>query len=99
MNINYLILMAVLLAGFGFLLLRYESLRKKIVNGIYLLCGGLALYVVESATHEQPFQNTLLAVVVLYLIPITIDGLVSAGKAIDFDRPIPENLIAKNVDE
>jgi hypothetical protein len=76
-------MMAIILAGIGILLLRNESLRKKGVNWLYLFSGGLALYCVETATHEQPYQNTLLMVVVLYLIPITIDGIMSSNQAVD----------------
>jgi len=78
MNLIHLILIAVLLFGTGFLL-HYESLRNKSVNWLYLFSGGLALYLVETANHDQPFQNTMLLVVGLCLIPITIDGLVSSS--------------------
>lgn len=83
--------MVVLLSGISILLLFNKSLRKRYVNWLYLLSGGLALYFIETTTHEQSFQNTLLLVVVLYLIPITIDGLLSAEKTIDMDQPKQEN--------
>jgi hypothetical protein len=86
MHINHLTLMAVLLTGIGILLLRNESSRKKTVNWLYLFSGGLAIYTVETANHAQPFQNTLLIVLVLCLIPITIDGIVSANKNIDTEQ-------------
>ena len=91
MNINYLTLMIVLLSGISILLLVNKSLRKKTVNWLYLFSGGLALYFVETATHEKPFQNTLLLVVVLYLIPVIVDGLLSAGKSIDVDHSMQEH--------
>jgi len=78
MNIIHLILIGILLTGVG-ILLSYKSLRNKSVNWLYLLSGSLALYFVETATHDQPFQNIMLLVVVLCLIPITIDGLLSSS--------------------
>lgn len=86
MTINYLTLMMIVLGGISILILRNEGLRKKSVNWLYLLSGGLSLYFIETTTHEQPFQNTLLIVIVLCLIPITIDGMFIDHKNIDASK-------------
>lgn len=80
MNINYLTLMMGLLSTICIVLIFNGSLRKGYVNWIYLFSGGLSLYLIETTTHEQSFQNTLLMVVALYLIPMTIDGFISNHK-------------------
>lgn len=86
MHISYLTVMAILLTGISVLLLRNAASRKNTVNWLYLLSGGLAVYTVETANHAQPFQNTLLLVVLLCLIPITIDGILSAKNAVDTEQ-------------
>jgi hypothetical protein len=80
--------MLALLGGISILLLRNESLRKKSINWLYLLSGGLALYLIETTTHEDSFRTTLLLVVGLYLIPIIVDGIVHSVKNLDNDHSI-----------
>ena len=91
MNINYLSLMVVLLVGISILLLLNKSLRINYVNWLYLLSGGASLYLIETTTHHESFRNTLLMVVVLCLIPITIDGLHSFKKNHDNDHTKHKN--------
>jgi hypothetical protein len=78
--------MVVLLSGISILLLFNKSLRNNFVNWLYLVSGGLALYLIETTSRQESFRNTLLLVVLLYLIPIIVDILVSAAKHIDMDH-------------
>ncbi len=68
-------LLIILLAGGSIFLIQDDLTRKKSVNWLYVLTGGLAFYCIESTTFGQPFQHTFLLVVALYIIPISIDGI------------------------
>jgi len=83
--------MVVLLLGISILLLLNKSLRINYINWLYLLSGAAALYLIETTTHHESIRNTLLLVVVLCLIPITIDGLHSARKHHDKDHSEHKN--------
>ena len=80
MDIGYLILMAVVFAAIGFFMLRYESLKERILVWLYLLSGGLALYSVETADAGQPLHLTALIALLLCLSPTMVDGLLALNK-------------------
>jgi uncharacterized membrane protein YqgA involved in biofilm formation len=67
-------------------MLRNQSLRRSYVNWLYLFSGGVALYLIETTTHQERFQNTLLAVVGLCLVTITIDAFFSAHHSLEVDQ-------------
>ncbi len=66
----------ILLAGMSIFLLQNELVRKKSVNWLYLLTGILAFYCIEKSHYGQPFIHTFLLVIALYIIPISIDGII-----------------------
>ncbi|WP_347986150.1 hypothetical protein [Methylomonas sp. AM2-LC] len=88
MNTSFLTLMLVLFCGVSILLIRNVAVRKKSINWLYLLSGGLALYLVETTTYQESLLNTLLLVLALYLIPMIIDGIVHSVKKLDDDHSI-----------
>ena len=67
-------LLVVLMAGGSIFLMPDTIARKKSVNWLYVLTGGLAFYCIESTTYGQPLQHTFLLVVALYIVPISIDS-------------------------
>jgi len=91
MHINYLTVMAVLLAGISILLLLNKSLRINYVNWLYLFSGAAALYLIETTTRNESIRNTLLLVVVLCLIPIMVDGFHSSKRDQDSDHSKHKN--------
>ena len=91
MHLSYLTLMIVLMIGISILMLRNQSLRKSYVNWLYLLSGGVALYLIETTTHQERFQNTLLSVVALCLVTITIDAFFSTKQALAVEASVKEN--------
>ena len=96
MDTNYLILMAVFVAGIGVLLLRHEPSRMLSVNCLYLLSGGLALYSVEMADADQPFHITALVALLLCLIPTTIDSLLSSDSTMGVGRIMRKNAVVNH---
>ena len=66
-------LLVVLMAGGSIFLMQDTTARKKSVNWLYVLTGGLAFYCIESTAYGQPLQHTFLLVVALYIVPISID--------------------------
>ena len=94
MDTGYLILIAVFLAGTGYLMRRYEPLRETIVIWLYLLSGGLALYSVETADAGQPLHITTLTALLLCLVPAMIDGLSQMMKAVNTSRILRKHMPA-----
>ena len=69
-------LLLILFASITILLLRNDVIKKKSVNWLYLLTGCLAFYCIESASYGQPFKHTFLLVIALFVIPISIGGII-----------------------
>lgn len=77
MNTTILTLMIVLFVGVAILLLKKNDLIRKCVNGFYVLCGILAWYTIESVDRSEPIYLSMLAVLLLCVLPITVDSLTS----------------------
>jgi threonine/homoserine/homoserine lactone efflux protein len=80
MDTTILILMAVLLVGIAILLLRHSALSQKYVNGFYALCGALAWYTIETVDRSEPIYMSMLAVLLLCVLPIIVDSLMTVAK-------------------
>lgn len=82
MNTTIEILMTIfLLAGVCLLTMDHNALKRNYINALYLLCGVLAWYTVETAEHGVPIYSTMLTVLLLCVLPMIIDGLIFAIRA------------------
>lgn len=75
MDTVYIILIAVIFSGAGVLMRKNEQQRERIMTTLYLLCGGLALYSVETAERNFPLHLTALVALLLCLVPTIIGSV------------------------
>ncbi|MDD4915938.1 MAG: hypothetical protein PHW13_12975 [Methylococcales bacterium] len=79
MNTSMITLLVVLFVGIGILLPRHKPVSQKCVNGFYLLCGALAWYTIETVDRSEPIYMSMLAVLLLCLLPMIVDSLLFLG--------------------
>ena len=68
------------------------------MSWLYLLCGGIALYTVETAEAEEPIHITAMVALLLCLIPTSLDALMSSARNTDLSRIMRKGQIAKSDD-